>query len=323
MMFSVVIPLYNKEDHIKKAIDSVLQQSLENLELIIVNDGSTDNSLKIVQQIRDDRIRIINQSNFGVSTARNNGVKAARYDHIAFLDADDWWDPHYLEEMQQLIHKYPDAGLWAAKYYKVKFGRETEANIGLEKGFNEGYIDYYKVYVKTMWMPITSSSFIIPKKIFKELNGYKASLKIGEDFDLWVRIALEYKIAYLNKVLVYYNQDVSANNRTVGGGRIWKPENHYIFQLEYLKKEEKINPSLKHLLDKLRLRALLRYHLAGAYRKETKRILAEIDFSAQPFSWRLKYHIPLPVLKVWYSQKMAGSALKKRVFNTKSDSRLA
>jgi glycosyltransferase involved in cell wall biosynthesis len=315
-MFSVVIPLYNKEDYIQKAIDSVLQQSHEDLELIVVNDGSTDNSLEIVQEFKDSRIKIIDQSNFGVSIARNNGVKAARYDHIAFLDADDWWDLHYLQEMQQLIHKYPDAGLWAAKYFKVKFGRETEARVGLEKGFKQGYIDYFKVYSTTMWMPITSS-FIIPKEIFKELTGYKANIKIGEDFDLWVRIALKYKIAYLNKVLVYYNQDVDANNRAVGGGRIWKPENHYIFQLEYLKKEEKINPSLKHLLDKLRLRALLRYHLAGVHRKETKRILAEIDFSAQPFSWHLKYHIPLSMLKLWYSLKKAGSALKKGVYNTK------
>ena len=153
MMFSVVIPLYNKEDHIQKAICSVLQQSLENLELIIVNDGSTDNSLKIVQQIRDDRIRIIDQPNAGVSTARNIGVKAARYDHIAFLDADDWWDLHYLEEMQQLICKYPDAGLWAAKYYKVKQGRNIEANIGLDEDFNDGPINYFRVYAKTLWMP--------------------------------------------------------------------------------------------------------------------------------------------------------------------------
>ena len=316
-MISVIIPLYNKAVYISKAIDSVLQQSLPDFELIIVNDGSTDNSLEVVRQIKDDRIRIIDQPNTGVSTARNNGVKAAKYDHIAFLDADDWWDPHYLKEMQQLIRKYPDAGFWAAKYYKVKFGKITKANIGLEKDFTEDYIDYFKVYGKTMWMPITSSSFIIPKKIFKEMNGYKAPLKIGEDFDLWVRIALQYKFAYLNKALVYYNQDVDTNNRAVGGGRIWKPENHYIFQLEYLKKEEKINPSLKHLLDKLRLRALLRYHLAGAYKKETKQILAEIDFSAQAFSWRLKYHIPLPVLKIWYSQKMAGSVLKKRVLQYK------
>lgn len=145
------------------------------------------------------------------------------------------------------------------------------------------------------------------------MNGYKVTLKIGEDFDLWVRVVLKHKIAYLNKVLAYYNQDVGANNRTVGGGRIWEPENHYIFQLEYMKKEEKINPSLKHLLDKLRLRALLRYHLAGAYRTETNRILAEVDFSAQAFSWHLKYHMPLSVLKIWYSLKKAGSTLKKKV----------
>ena len=149
------------------------------------------------------------------------------------------------------------------------------------------------------------------------MNGYKAPLKIGEDFDLWVRIALKHKIAYLNKILVYYNQDVNANNRAVGGSRIWKPENHYIFQLEYLKKEEKINPSLKYLLDKLRLRALLRYHLSGVYKKETKQILTEIDFSAQSFSWFLKYHTPLSLLRIWYVLKKVGSALKQRMLQYK------
>ena len=320
MMFSVVIPLYNKEDHIQKAIDSALQQSLENLELIVINDGSTDNSLEVAQQFNDNRIRIINQENAGVSTARNKGVKEAKSEFIAFLDADDWWAPGYLAEMSKLIKKYPDAGLWAAKYYKVKFGKNIEANIGLEKNFKEGYINYFEVYAKTMWMPVTSSSFIMPVKYFNDLSGFKAGLKIGEDFDFWVRIALKYKIAYLNNALVYYNQDVDANHRAVRGGRIWKPENHYIFQLEYLKNEEKANPSLRYLLDKLRLRALFRYHIKSVYREDKKRVLKKIDFSKQPISWRLKYKLPVWMIRGWYSLKLYGSTIKSNMKKLKRQS---
>lgn len=309
-MFSVITPLYNKADYIKKSVQSVIDQTLTEFELIIIDDGSTDNSLEIVQQFNDIRIRIINQKNAGVSTARNNGVKAAKNEYIAFLDADDWWAPDYLAEMSKLIKQYPNAGLWTAKYYKVKYGKNIEANIGLEKNFSEGYINYFEVYAKTMWMPIYPPTVIIPKEVFNEFNGFKLILKMGEDFDLWVRIALKYKIAYLNNALVYYNQDVDASNRAVGRGRIWKPENHYIFQLEYLKNEEKANPSLKYLLDKLRLRALFRYHIKCVYREDKERVLREIDFSKQPISWRLKYKLPVWMIRSWYYLKLHGSALK-------------
>ena len=319
-MFTVIIPLFNKADYIRKSVQSVIDQKFTEFELIIVNDGSADNSLDVVRQIKDDRIRIIDQENAGVSTARNNGVKEAKYEFIAFLDADDWWAPDYLAEMSKLIEHYPDAGLWTAKYYKVKYGKNIEANIGLENNFSEGYINYFEVYAKTMWMPIYPPTVIIPKEVFNEFNGFKLILKMGEDFDLWVRITLKYKIAYLNNALVYYNQDVNASNRAVGGGRIWKPENHYIFQLEYLKNEEKANPSLKYLLDNLRLNALFRYHIKCVYREDTKRVLNEIDFSKQSISWRLKYKLPIWMIRNWYSLKLYGSTIKSNMKKLKRQS---
>jgi len=312
-MFSIIIPLYNKERYILKAVWSVLNQTFSDFELIIVNDGSTDNGLGVVQQIKDDRIRIIDQPNAGVSTARNNGVKAAGYDHIAFVDADDWWDPHYLEEMQQMIHKFPDAGLWAAKYYKVKNRRNIVANVGLEKDFKQGYIDYINVYAKTMWMPITSS-FVVLKKIFEELNGYKASLKIGEDFDLWIRIALKYKIAYLNKPLAYYNQDVELENRAVGTNKYYDPGCNFIFNFDYLRNEEIKNPDLKHLLDNLRVYGLMKYHINKKYEQETKKIIQQVDFKNQPLSVKLKYKLPIILIKKYYNLRKLASKTKNCLF---------
>ncbi len=308
-MYSVIIPLYNKVNYIEKTVQSVLGQSFQDFELLIIDDGSTDNSLELVQQFSDDRIRTISQVNAGVSVTRNNGVEAARNEYIAFLDADDWWAPDYLEEMRGLISKYPDAGLWAAKYYKVKQGRNIEANIGLDENLNDGPINYFRVYAKTLWMPITSSSYIIKKTTFKAFQGYKPELKIGEDFDLWVRIALKHKITFLNKALVYYNQDVPVQNRAVGGQKIYHPQNHFIFRLN-LDEEEKINNDLKILLDRLRLRSLLRYRLKAKYPEETRRVLDKIDFGQQPFSWRLKYKLPLWMVQAWFSIKLILSKAK-------------
>jgi len=311
-MYSIIIPLYNKADCIEKTLQSVLGQSFRNFELLIIDDGSTDNSLGLVQQFSDDRIRIICQENAGVSVTRNNGVDAARNEYVAFLDADDWWDTDYLEEMKGLISKYPEAGLWASKYYKVKQGQNIEAEIGWEPDFKEGLVDYFRVYAKTLWMPITSSSFIIRKQDFIAFNGYKPELKIGEDFDLWVRLALKKSIAFLNKSLVYYNQDVPVQNRAVGGQRIYHPQNHFIFQLN-LEEEEGTNKDLKILLDKLRLRSLLRYRLKGKYQEETRQILDKVDFAQQPLSWRLKYKLPLWMVKAWFSIRLILSRTKTTI----------
>ncbi|MDT8394527.1 MAG: glycosyltransferase [Bacteroidales bacterium] len=313
-MFSVVIPLYNKAPYIGKAIKSVLGQQFNAFELIIVDDGSTDGGTEVVEKFIDLRIHLIRQDNAGVSTARNNGVKAAKYDYIAFLDADDWWDENYLQSMFSLIKKYPDAALWAAKYYKVKHGRNIEANIGLDKGFKDGYIDYFKVYARTMWMPITSSSFIIRKDSFEQVGGFNHILKFGEDFYLWLHIALKYKMAYLNKPLVYYNQDVDVQQRAVGGQRLWEPRHHYIFNLDGLKAAE---TALKTLLDKMRLNALLRYRLSRAYPEDYRKELNKIDFDSQPLHWKLKYQAPLWMVRSWFALKKLGSAAKTKLIKIK------
>ena len=116
---SIVIPLYNKEKSIKNTILKVLEQTYHDFELIIVNDGSTDKSFDVVCAIKDKRIRIINKNNGGVSSARNLGIKEARYDIIAFLDADDIWDTDYLENLVNMVEKYPLAVMYAQAYNYV------------------------------------------------------------------------------------------------------------------------------------------------------------------------------------------------------------
>ena len=302
-MFSVIIPLYNKAPYVAKAIESVLGQTYRDFEVIVIDDGSTDQSLEVAKTFENKSITIVSQPNSGVSTARNNGVKIAKYPYICFLDADDWWHPTFLEEMKRLITDFPDAGIYGSGYYIVKNGQERIAPIGVPQGFERGIIDYCEVYAKTLCMPLTSISVVIPKHIFDEEKGFKSQLKFGEDFDLWIRIALKHKVILVNKPLAYYNQDVDINNRGVAVHKIYSPENHYIFNLDYLYDSEKNNHRLKILLDKLRVYILLKYRMQRAFPKEYSAEIKKVDFSVQPLGVRLQYYLPVWFLKQYYGLK--------------------
>lgn len=302
-MFSVIIPLYNKAPYVAKAIESVLGQTYRDFEVIVIDDGSTDQSLEVAKTFENKSITIISQPNSGVSTARNNGVKLAKYPYICFLDADDWWHPTFLEEMKRLITDFPDAGIYGSGYYIVKNGQERIAPIGVSQGFERGIIDYCEVYAKTLCMPLTSISVVIPKHIFDEEKGFKSQLKFGEDFDLWIRIALKYKVILVNKPLAYYNQDVDVNNRGVAMHKIYSPVNHFIFNLDYLYDSEKNNHRLKILLDKLRVYILLKYRMQRAFPKEYSAEIKKVDFSVQPLGVRLQYYLPVWFLKQYYGLK--------------------
>lgn len=317
-MFSVVIPLYNKADYIENSIRSVLYQTFEDFELIIVNDGSTDGSVSKATRFKDHRVRIVNQSNAGVSAARNTGVTHANYDFIAFLDADDWWHKDFLHEIHILIADSPDAGLYGSGYYLVKNGIFTPARIGLPHGFEAGYIDYFEVYARTFWVPINCSFVVVRKSDFIAAGGFRVSLKFGEDFDLWVRMALKGKVAYLNKLLAYSNQDVAPMYRALGE-KHWKKEEHYIFNIDYLEEEENRNSSLKVLLDGLRVRNLQNFYLKRQYIADVFALLGRVDFSQQPMYYRFFYHLPWWQVRIFMRFRQYGSKFKQaliRIFRT-------
>lgn len=279
-MFSVIIPVYNKAAYVIKAISSVLGQSHQAFELIIVNDGSTDNSLETIQQFNDSRIRIISQVNKGVSVARNYGASLANYDLISFLDADDWWEENYLEEILQLINEYPLANVWGCNYYTWKKGKRVVLKKGLSSDFEKGYINYFKVYSKVLCVPFNCSFVSVRKSSFIAAGGFDPKLTMGEDFDLWIRLSQMGPIAYLNKVLSNSNQDVRPSNRALG--KLHEPENHFLWKLENYNDLMHKDRDFKNLTDQMKAYGLLPYYFTRKYHKKSKTIISTIDFQQIP-----------------------------------------
>jgi len=313
MKFSVIIPLYNKAPYVAKAIDSVLSQTFTDYELIIIDDGSKDNSFSFALKAIEgsNNCHIYKQENAGVSVARNNGVALSQGEYLCFLDADDWWASNFLEEMSVLIAEFPNAGIYGTGYTIVnETKRKTRvAPIGVEPGFAKGYINYCQVYAKTLAMPLWTGAVCIPRAVFDEMKGFPKGIKLGEDFLLWIRIASKYKVAFLNKPLAYYNQDVDAANR--GVGRLHMPTEHMLWNVDFLSEEEKTNSDYKQLIDNLRTYGLLPYYLSKEYHEAAKQELEKVDWSRQPERTRKQYSKPLSVLRLGFALRRIASNCKR------------
>lgn len=313
MHFSVIIPLYNKAPYVAKAIGSVLSQTFADYELIVVDDGSKDNSAEIAAQAIEGRsnCRLIRQSNAGVSTARNNGVAASQGDYLCFLDADDWWDCRFLEEIALLIKEFPDAGIYGTNYTIVNETKHKTrvAQIGVESGFEKGFINYCEAYSKTLYMPLWTGAVCIPQCVFDEMGGFPKGIKLGEDFMLWIRIALKYKVVFLNKPFAYYNQDVEATDRGVKT-KGYDPESFMTFHFGFLAEDEKSNPELKVLLDKLRVYSLIRFRFENVYTERVNAEIAKVDFGNVDKIYQFYYRAPYAL--VWLYSRIIRKLLYLR-----------
>jgi glycosyltransferase involved in cell wall biosynthesis len=310
MRFSVIIPLYNKAPYVKKAIYSVIEQSFRDFELIVVDDGSSDDSFGIVKTVLENSsldYQLIHQNNAGVSTARNNGVAVSQGDYLCFLDADDWWAPTFLERMDWLIREYPEAGIYGTNYYYVKNGKKSICVTTAETG----YINYCKVYAEKLQMPLWTGATCIPRCVFMEMGGFKPLLKLGEDFCLWIMVALKYRVAFLNEALSFYFQDSDAEWRLVG--KLHDPKVHILWNLQFLEDEERFNVDYKKLVDRLRTYSLLPYYLSDQYRDVAKQELAKVDWSKQPRKERFLYGTPVFILKFRHLLLKSGSIVKQFV----------
>ena len=306
------MPLYNKAPYVRKAVESVVGQTYDDWELVVVDDGSTDGSGDIVEGIADSRIRLIRQENSGVSAARNNGVAAAEAQYVTFLDADDWWEPTFLEEMAGLIERHPGAGIYGTGYWIVKNVRKRLAPIGVDEGFTEGGINYCRVYAKTLCMPLTSISVAMPKSVFVANGGFPAGIKLGEDFLLWARVSLKHKVVFLNKPLSNYNQDVDVTYRGTHNKR-YDPSTFMTFHFAQFAEEEKKNHDLKVLLDRIRAYSLMNFRKYNLYPDKVRMEMGKVDFGNIAPIYRFYYKAPYWVVKPYLATIQILSSIKQKI----------
>lgn len=213
-MISVVIPLYNKAGQVAHTLRSVLGQTFREFEVVIVDDGSTDGSADEARSVHDGRIRLVSQRNAGVSAARNRGVAEARYDLIAFLDADDEWEPTYLETQYNLYKKYPDCSVYACNYEFCNADGRVTPTILRKLPFEgeDGILSNYFEVASCSHPPLWTSAVMVRKQALQAVGGFPLGIRSGEDLLTWARLAVKYKIAFSRKPLATFVFDARLFN---------------------------------------------------------------------------------------------------------------
>lgn len=210
MELSVVIPLYNKEKTIKACVTSVLNQTWQAQEILIVDDGSTDRSLEQLQELDSPLIRLICQPNQGVSAARNTGWRAAQTPWVAFLDADDCWLPDFLQTIQGLHSRYETCKMLATAYrFVYPHGEEQDIILNALPFEGEGMLSNYFEVAARSHPPICSSAVAIHTDALRAVGGFPLGLKSGEDLITWAKIAAQFPIAYAATAKALYIHQIS------------------------------------------------------------------------------------------------------------------
>ena len=193
-MFSVVIPYYKKRKYIERCLSSVYRQTFSEFEIILVDDGSDDDVDDVCRDKYPD-VYLIQQPNQGVSVARNTGISAANQRYIAFLDADDYWHPQYLDFMARAISENPEIGIIGAHYDSVKLAENPQLDyFQLNRYFKQAIRNTY----------FTASSTVLKREFFERNPGFDTRLKLGEDTDVWLRASLFFGDGlYVNNTLVF------------------------------------------------------------------------------------------------------------------------
>lgn len=294
--FSVIITLYNKEFYIKSTIESVLNQSFTDFEMIVVNDGSEDGSYNIVTAINDSRMNLYTIKNHGASYARNYGIKKANAQFVALLDGDDLWHENHLENMFNLIYEFPNAGMYCSGYniqLNNKYIKKTKL-----KGIQNKYKGLIKNYFEcNLYDSIVNSSIvIIPKYVFEDIAFFDVDMKSGQDTYLWTQIALKHKIVIHNIVTA----TIRKNDKSLS-------KSHYIqdrlLLLDKFVELEKKNKSLKKFMDMNRYAVALNFKINNE-NNIGQSIIKKIDLKNLNLKQKTTLFLPNKLLKALYNLKI-------------------
>jgi len=298
--FSIIIPLYNKEGYVGDTLESVQAQEYQDYEVIVVDDGSTDGGVSIVESYaaKDPRIRLISQANAGVSVARNRGMEEGQGQYYAFLDADDTWAPNHLIELHALAEAYPQAGLLGTAYQRCFDSGPSASLVLAHLEGKRGLVDDYFKYVATAQF-IYTSSIAVASWVMDREGGFPADVRNGEDLDLWTRLALKWPIAYSGKVTVNYASGVAGQATNSDGVY----STYYPKSLCELIENPEISAPRKEyihrMLEGLVLAVSSRYFLSSTFKKASwNEFIKECGCIAVGKSWRIGIikAVPLPII---------------------------
>lgn len=293
---SIIIPLYNKGFIISETLKSVFAQTFTDFEIVIINDGSTDNSLEMVSQFSDKRIKLYHQQNKGASLARNLGIEKASSELIAFLDADDYWYPNHLEELNRLYIDFPNCGIYASRYY-IKLNShkiiKTSYSPAVQNDFRGILSDFFSAS-KTYRVGLTSA-IAIPKKLLTGNLLFNPKISSGQDLELFIKIAMNNNVSLTDKFTVEYN--FSLENQ-LSKTAINEKE---LLDFSQFNGEQYLNRSLCAFLDIYRLEYALNYRIVGDLEKSNfylRQIANKI-----PIKTRILLATPISILRLLLKTK--------------------
>jgi GT2 family glycosyltransferase len=287
---SVIVPLYNKGPFIRRCIDSILNQTFQDFELIVVDDGSTDSGPQVVGAIPDPRIKLISQTNAGPGAARNRGVEEARGDLVAWLDGDDSWKPEYLAESVRLLDEYGDKAAcltWAMWEFP---GPVSTADRWKKLNMPEGC---YKITPETSPLLVAAflshmlpSSTVMRRSAFLEAGGYYAKNRClyAEDAYLWLRVMLRHPAAFCSRALVDKDCDAAELSTNLSGVRPIEP---FLLDPDDLRRgcPENLRPLLRQVLALRACKTASVYGYYGDYHRARALVREFVRFS----DWRLPW----------------------------------
>lgn len=286
-MVSIVIPLYNKAQSIANTIACIQNQTCQDFEIVVIEGWSTDGSLEIIKELaeKDNRIHVFMQKNRkGVTPARNESIEEAKCEHIVFMDADDYWEPTYLETMVKLINDFPDARIWGMHHGEIDASGKHDARPIMPDGFR-GVIENPWILGSPYWTSATAVS----KSAVEKIGGFDNRIIFGEDIDLWYRLMLEFPAAFQQgPVLSYYR--VEAENRACN--KLFPLKIHIPYYIEKYNMYRKDNQDFRKFIDLQFLYRLYPYALSTPNDLDLKRVLSQIDFSLQKRSMKLRFQFP-------------------------------
>ncbi len=229
---SIVMPAYNSAAHIEATLRNVFEQTLRDFEIIIVDDGSMDDTVAIARRIGQDApthidVRIISQANAGPSAARNAGVAAARAPLVALLDSDDFWAPQKLERQKEIMGKHPDALATSCRWAAVDANAQPTGRTGGVRG------NTINVYGLCLRNAIATSATVFRREAFDQAGGFDNRIRTCEDLDLWLRIAALKQGAIVTSPEVMSFRRVHAAQETANWRRMYRGWIRVMHKLRY------------------------------------------------------------------------------------------